>query len=686
MSVEYGNRALSELIRQAEAGEILLPNFQRSFVWAADQQRAVSTSVLLDIPSGSLLLIRGSQGDYDCREVGVKERFTPSADETACDFLLDGQQRLTSLRQVFGDPFATHWEDNLRATYSILKARWSMQIRPKTEDDNDIFGLRNLKFPGFPVEPDIVGDALNRHPVLITKGLDNWFHPKFNPGLGRSQRNNAVGQLAAHDGAVPLWGVLSGDFQAMETALKIISTKQFEELRAQIQDGELDSGLMQQLTESLNGAGNPDVDLLTEELRNRRAQWQTDVQSALKAVRDYKMSTIQLTQDELSKAIVIFEAINRGGTPLTPFDLVSARYSKGTDPTGKSLPTLVTDFIGQFEESVPDELSDTATWKPSPGLMVIDDELTSSFKTYFLQTLSASAVEDNIGVDDFKQARFLKLEPNRIAQGWEPSTAAVVEAWRFLQLRCFVPTEGSLRNKLVLLPIALLLANPDLPRTKSTFDRMEYWYWCSVLTSTYSSRQNENCVADVNSLSEWLLGANVANPFASRAQRVLADPQYSDRETLLRLGEDSVGTDVGEYFLQAVSAMGGQDLLESRRLNPATDEIEDHHLIPLGSAVSVGQSTKEIRKGSGDLARLLTSPVNRAYVLKASNRKISALAIAQYMTVVPASVQSSLFFSNNSFHRLDGESDQEFALRVLSPRFDMVKASITNRLTQLVGP
>ena len=65
--------------------------------------------------------------------------------------------------------------------------------------------------------------------------------------------------------------------------------------------------------------------------------------------------------------------------------------------------------------------------------------------------------------------------------------------------------------------------------------------------------------------------------------------------------------------------------------------------IPLGTATTVGQSTKAIRKGKDHLSELLNSPLNRVYQSSATNGAIGAKALAQYMKDLPGSVKSSLY-------------------------------------------
>lgn len=243
--------------------------------------------------------------------------------------------------------------------------------------------------------------------------------------------------------------------------------------------------------------------------------------------------------------------------------------------------------------------------------------------------------------------------------------------------------EGSLRNKLLILPLAMALRSDDV--TKATYNKVEYWYWTSVLSDTYTARQNENSVTDTNLLLGWIKHDS-KNPFASREERVLNDEGYSNKDTLLRKGEEErVGTDVGLYLLQLTMALGGQDILQKRALNADTDDLQDHHLIPLGTATTVGQSTKAIRKGKDKISRLLNSPLNRVYQLSTTNRAIGAKAIAQYMMDLPDSVKSSLYLQvdDEQFLQEQGQAFEDHVRKLLEARFQGLRSATINRLTTL---
>lgn len=92
-------RKLMQLLAELQSGQLALPDFQRSFVWAPDATRELLVSMIRSFPAGALLFLQGGGKEF-------KARAAEQAPELAMQpalLVLDGQQRLTSLYQaVFG--------------------------------------------------------------------------------------------------------------------------------------------------------------------------------------------------------------------------------------------------------------------------------------------------------------------------------------------------------------------------------------------------------------------------------------------------------------------------------------------------------------------------------------------------------------------------------------------------------
>ena len=94
-------RKLSDLLNEAHEGRLQLPDFQRSYVWGDEDVLNLIASVAKGYPIGAFLSLQtGGEVKFKPRLLeGVNEK--DAGHTSPLEFLLDGQQRLTSLYQTF---------------------------------------------------------------------------------------------------------------------------------------------------------------------------------------------------------------------------------------------------------------------------------------------------------------------------------------------------------------------------------------------------------------------------------------------------------------------------------------------------------------------------------------------------------------------------------------------------------
>src|SRR5579875_2531436 len=94
------NPKVSDLISESESGTVVLPDFQRSFIWEPERIRELLVSVLGNYFLGTLLILQQFSDDspFALRLVeGVKQLNDSAQIQSFVKVLLDGQQRTTSL-------------------------------------------------------------------------------------------------------------------------------------------------------------------------------------------------------------------------------------------------------------------------------------------------------------------------------------------------------------------------------------------------------------------------------------------------------------------------------------------------------------------------------------------------------------------------------------------------------------
>jgi restriction endonuclease Mrr len=89
-------RSMLQLLAELDAGQLALPDFQRTFVWAPDETRELLVSMIRSFPAGALLFLQGGSATFKARAT----EGAPSLAGRPSYLVLDGQQRLTSLYQA----------------------------------------------------------------------------------------------------------------------------------------------------------------------------------------------------------------------------------------------------------------------------------------------------------------------------------------------------------------------------------------------------------------------------------------------------------------------------------------------------------------------------------------------------------------------------------------------------------
>ena len=96
---EPAQRRLRDLVQDFNDGAILLPQFQRDYVWKPMKIRNLLDSLLRGFPIGGFYLWKPSGRSIDAKQKALGPiKFASEAQS----YLIDGQQRLTSLEAAFG--------------------------------------------------------------------------------------------------------------------------------------------------------------------------------------------------------------------------------------------------------------------------------------------------------------------------------------------------------------------------------------------------------------------------------------------------------------------------------------------------------------------------------------------------------------------------------------------------------
>lgn len=101
------NPTIEKLVEAVYKGEVVLPDFQRSFIWGPEDVRELLVSVLGDYFTGTMLILELYKDDspFALRLVeGVKELNNGARLQSILKIILDGQQRTTALFYALFEP------------------------------------------------------------------------------------------------------------------------------------------------------------------------------------------------------------------------------------------------------------------------------------------------------------------------------------------------------------------------------------------------------------------------------------------------------------------------------------------------------------------------------------------------------------------------------------------------------
>lgn len=713
--MEYTSLKIKDLINKSESKELLLPNFQREYVWErASNQKELLASILYDIPIGNLLILNGESGFFATKELCIRQQFSDETRDSTL-YLLDGQQRTSTIKSIFYDFFVSPetWKESFNNLYPKLRTRWFLRVKPK-DGELDIFGWNKLKFGGISGLNQYYPSEISgfvEYEVLNINQSEKWYHPEYekdkwytNNEANTNTRKNIISKKAAEEGRVPLYTIIGTEEKESATlhykVLKKIAQDRIAELKALIEDNELDINTIlddydeENLDEAWNGLSN---------------DWVNDIMKFLSNISEKEIPIIQLVKDEMSRAIYTFERVNKGGTALSTYDLVVAKaaYNKDLD----SLTDRIIEIINKkitIPNSITNGLKEVNTgyeWEGKNMELIKESELTTFMKNQYLNLLSIFSYFQyeefqNMSIDYIKKDKHLNIQSEKINDSTEVTIESLLRACAFLQFRCGITKATDLSYQLMILPIAYVLRNDEVWNDNKAINKIEYWYWSSLFSGSYRSTPNEQCIEDIKKLFNFV--KNNEDEFSDRVHRVLNVEDYSSYDTLVFRGQNKkVPSAVHCGILQYILSKQPRDFVDDNiYLNPweiAEEKeyksivknkvvklsVQDHHICPLSGATKLGQSSKELRNNP---ECVLNSPLNRTYISTNANSIISdkkaedyfhdVSNLAKYGHCVPSPI-------DEKYKKQDSESNDEYYERVVKQRYDEILRDLQQELEKL---
>ena len=724
---------LQEIIGDIEKNKILLPDFQRKFVWTEEErQKKIVASVLTKMPIGSVLLLESDPTDYSSKIIGCK---TINNDRTNknVEFLLDGQQRITVLTNVFSNVIHNNCERVSDLVSPTLKRRFFLRIPKwkKCREEMDLFGVRNLNFTyksPDTTDPDFLsGDIFPFITcVAFNAGDASPINPKndLSTALDDFCFNHKEGYL------LPLF-LMSPSCEENSSQVKLrlntIRKNISEKIKEEIQDHfatlrdetEKRAFISEIFTDDKKSCEEVKRDntLLGEKLFERAEVWDEELKEYLDScVKNVSLNKIVVSSEKRARAIDIYENLNIGGVCLNIFDLIMAKVAKVDNTpyygrltqcikSEKEYPRIVipVDILScmKYKKSVEDngitklvevDMIEDKFYNASINTKCYNEEKNEISQKYidaFLNTLSLYSYNKNYKSSDYKvdlikRAKILDISPKDIHENTEKICTALDRALMFFQTRCGIRNISELNYSLMISLVATVFTNDKWYNDSKVHQKLEAWYWCSLFSGRYDRDQNTVFIQDMQSVTDMLLNTGSTEWIKRNIEYILNAQNFSDEKLLLmeKTQEERYPKRVLRMFIcQYLLAKTYSDMFDEKKVisvfSEDANKLEAHHIIPLGSVKKVKESTAQLRN---DNKNICNSPVNFVYITQESNGAISDDLLEAYIKKITEQAIAALHIQNY----ISAKIDEDVTRQILRQRYTALKGEIKTKVSNLL--
>lgn len=704
---------LTELIKQIEANEILLPDFQREFVWKdVEQQKQLVASVLARMPIGSILLLQSSNPkEFSSKALGRKQKIKTSTLSHNVEYLLDGQQRMTVLTNVFSNAiFQGLTSVNDLVAPVALKRRFFIKLpKWKTNDDSDTFGFHDLKFPTDNLTDNptyLSGDIMpNLEDIDFNKNDGKVFNP-FTPEEKVKPNDLAKFCIARKDYyLIPLYLIASNDNKNGNKRSRIKEVIKADYI-SDMQDYYDSLSKDEQRQFIIKYEDAPDEDSTFKDIIGVifETWWSNFKRYLTDCITKIMMNQIVVSEAQRGRAIDIYENLNRGGVSLNTFDLLTAKVAVvNKDGLYQRLIKHIQEPTKINKNVVPEcmiaEVTKLEQTRYNASLNLgchneNNNTIAPKYLNAFLDIISLRCYNPNFIPSDFKldylkQDKILDLSPEKIDENVAAVCEGIDRACYFLQTRCGIRKLSEVNNLFILVLLACIFIKNEWFEDKKVHDLLEAWYWCVIFSGEFDKDQNKNFIKNIQLLVKTIGRQQDTKWLKEMRDKILNVQDYSDKKLLLYQKVDNERypkRNLADYICQFLLSKPYSSMFDneerisvfSEKKDSADTALEAHHIIPLGSVKKIKEVTRDLRK---DVRSIYNSPLNFIYITRKDNNAISDKSINEYIHLIKPEAKSQLMltqFQNDQYSKKDVE-------HFLSDRFDRLQGDIRKRVGDLLA-
>lgn len=613
-------------MKNINENQLFLPHFQRDFNWKPDKQKALIASFLYNIPIGSILLLR-TRTDMSTKTIGYKEpNKENSSDNEKMSYLMDGQQRLTTLKGVFDDFFKENEDGMFNKLYHHLKNRWFLELRIFDEKTNSI-EESNLKIILDLIKKEEISDSRSISDVIdLIKNIqihktkaNKPYHPKILKKEPSNFRNfletNQYLALFLLLSTTEKSTTLSNEYKKLlvEPTAKIFEEKWFKEIKK-------NPPHIKTFRKILNEYDMP-LDLSNQdEITSTSRQWANDLYESLRYFLTERRKLLTISyEDSFSKAVEAFTAMNRGGLPLSTFDIIVAKYAALPNK-----PLLKERIEEKFKAICNEELQmlpQIDTDRIFDHFLKDKDSEIQKFYNLYLNMLSIFSSDQDLATDCIKEKNKLSLTKEDIDKNTDKAITSIALAFRFLSGYCGVTGVDKISYQLIILPIAKNLYGKyekRLPLKEGDISKILYWYWSSIFGGRYREKQNSRSIEDIKVLSEFLQPDTTEQAKKKIVRdKVFKNQGYSDLPSLEQNESPSLKNPILQFiFINKILQSNLNNFLEVvKKLE--LNNFEESHLISIDDYKTKIHRSEKMRV---EKEHYINSVLNLALLNKERNR------------------------------------------------------------------
>lgn len=488
---------------------IFLPDFQRPFVWDIKQQSDLIISFLIGVPLGSLMLFEGRREQYLSKKIGTIQDHIPlnPSDQNVL-YLLDGQQRVTSLMSVFFDWFdgksKGEIEDMLKRShrkkktlYESLQLRWFIDLK-KDMDHVNIFSANGLEFESnrFFADPD--AEDLEYSKIIVPERISNSNgNVAYHPNNYLRDQSDLI-EYCVDNLRIPLFMLSNKWRPTLDSILSKIEQRLMKE---------------QCLTDSHNWA-----DEVSEYLNETR-------------INDETYFLLDITPiSRISRSFYSFSKRNRSGMDLKAFDLLTARAASKFYELNNVHKLEEQEQSCNLQVRIIDELKKYAgkdikniEYELSSLDILNDRELSNRFKEVFSQLICVYSVYmrgKNIDPEHTKTTGIIAHTTREdVYENYIKVTLAILKAAIYCKKHFGVDNIKDFAFRPIFLPIAFAFSIlSEIKENQQPY--LASWYWSTMFSLEYGKDSSTSAARDCKDLLNLLDGHKVSSRLADRVLNV----------------------------------------------------------------------------------------------------------------------------------------------------------------------